>query len=294
MEKKYVIYKITNKINNKFYIGKHETFDINDNYMGSGKLIVAAIKKYGIDSFEKEILYICSSYDEATRKEKEIVNLDVVNNELSYNLRVGGDGGNTNVLKTTSEIKEIYKKIYFSKVKNNTLKDSNETKIKKSFASKIRIKNNPNSLPNNKNRTHSGVALENIQNAARNRAGSLVWINNGEIELQHKKELVIPDGFTLGRVKSIFKGRTHSIESKDKIREKILGDICYNNGVVNLKIKDGDFIPDGFVKGMIQNHEKFNWINNGEVERKFFFEREKEVPPGWSRGRLFRPRSKKE
>jgi hypothetical protein len=37
MEKKYIIYKITNKINNKFYIGKHETFDINDNYMASFK-----------------------------------------------------------------------------------------------------------------------------------------------------------------------------------------------------------------------------------------------------------------
>ena len=50
----YTIYKITNLINNKFYIGKHQTNNVDDEYMGSGKLITAAIKKYGANSFERE------------------------------------------------------------------------------------------------------------------------------------------------------------------------------------------------------------------------------------------------
>jgi hypothetical protein len=42
----YIIYKITNKINGKIYIGKHQTKDVQDSYMGSGKRLRYAIKKY--------------------------------------------------------------------------------------------------------------------------------------------------------------------------------------------------------------------------------------------------------
>lgn len=57
--------------------------------MGSGKLIIAAIKKYGVDNFKKEILYIFDNEKDMNSKEKELVILS----ENSYNLCPGGQGG---------------------------------------------------------------------------------------------------------------------------------------------------------------------------------------------------------
>ena len=51
----YLIYKITNTVNNKIYVGCHKTQNVNDNYMGSGKILQHAIAKYGISKFTKEI-----------------------------------------------------------------------------------------------------------------------------------------------------------------------------------------------------------------------------------------------
>jgi hypothetical protein len=86
----YFVYKTTNNINGKYYIGCHKTNDIDDGYFGSGKNIVKAIQKYGKDIFTREILFMCSSEDEMYEKEKNIVNETIVNDDNSYNLKVGG------------------------------------------------------------------------------------------------------------------------------------------------------------------------------------------------------------
>ena len=89
----YLIYKITNNVNNKIYIGKHQTEDKNDDYMGSGKILKKAIEKYGLDKFTKEILFECDSLDEMNQKEAEIVDEEFVSRLDTYNVKLGGDGG---------------------------------------------------------------------------------------------------------------------------------------------------------------------------------------------------------
>ena len=89
----YTIYKITNKINGKIYVGKHQTKDLNDGYMGSGKLISASIEKYGIENFQKEILFQFDNEAEMNAREAELITEEFCLREDTYNLCPGGKGG---------------------------------------------------------------------------------------------------------------------------------------------------------------------------------------------------------
>lgn len=93
----FYIYKITNLINGKFYIGRRQCkcHIAEDTYFGSGKLLKAAIKKHGKDSFRKDILHVCSSIEELVEIEKKIVSEEMVNSQKCYNIAIGGHGGYT-------------------------------------------------------------------------------------------------------------------------------------------------------------------------------------------------------
>jgi hypothetical protein len=87
------LYKITNLVNSKIYIGVHKTDNVNDGYMGSGTAIRRAIVKYGIENFTKEILGQFDTYEEALLQEEQIVNLEFLRRKDVYNKRTGGIGG---------------------------------------------------------------------------------------------------------------------------------------------------------------------------------------------------------
>jgi len=90
---KYVVYKTTNKINGKMYVGCHKTLDPNDDYIGSGMLLKRAIRKYGRENFVKYVLFVFDSPTAMFEKEREIVNKLFVEAENTYNLLIGGSGG---------------------------------------------------------------------------------------------------------------------------------------------------------------------------------------------------------
>jgi len=111
MQTYYTIYKITNILNGKFYIGQHQTKDTNDLYMGSGTSIVNAVSKYGRNNFSKEILYIFESFDEMNVKEIEIVTDALVKNPLCYNQVPGGQFVNLGGKQTSKRSPEHCKKL---------------------------------------------------------------------------------------------------------------------------------------------------------------------------------------
>ena len=109
-----IIYKTTNKVNGKYYIGMQNTDD--DSYLGSGLALIRAIKKYGKHSFMKEVLHTCSDKHEAARLEAEIVTEDVVNDPMCYNMKLGGMGGSMKGSKRPDRSKKYIDKQWVAKV----------------------------------------------------------------------------------------------------------------------------------------------------------------------------------
>ena len=97
MEKKYCIYKHTNKANSKVYIGM--TGDVPENRWANGLryqgniYFTNAIKKYGWDGFEHEILYKGLNHEEASSLEIELIAKHRASDRrFGYNIALGGAG----------------------------------------------------------------------------------------------------------------------------------------------------------------------------------------------------------
>lgn len=128
------IYKWTNLINNKVYIGQsinilarkaeHIKLAKNENYTTN---IAKAIRKYGIENFNFEIIEECS-YKELDIKEEYYINYyDSLNKEKGYNMLKVGEipssiGSNNPMAKVTEEIVlDIRNKVYIQKIESLTV-----------------------------------------------------------------------------------------------------------------------------------------------------------------------------
>lgn len=93
-QKKYhYIYKTTCQITGKFYVGMHSTDNLDDGYLGSGKILGYSRRKYGDENHKKEIIEMCPTREALKLREKEIVNEHLLADPLNINLKYGGEGG---------------------------------------------------------------------------------------------------------------------------------------------------------------------------------------------------------
>lgn len=87
-----IIYKTTNLIDGKIYVGQDS--NNNPNYLGSGLKIKRAIKKYGKVNFKKEVLEECKNVSELNEREVYwIAKLGTTNRKIGYNISIGGAEG---------------------------------------------------------------------------------------------------------------------------------------------------------------------------------------------------------
>jgi group I intron endonuclease len=93
------IYLTTNRITGKKYIGMCKNTHCNG-YLGSGKLLKRAIRKYGRENFDRTILQECETFEKLSKSESYWIKFyNAVESFGFYNLVDGGFGGNSNSLK---------------------------------------------------------------------------------------------------------------------------------------------------------------------------------------------------
>lgn len=201
----YTTYVITNKINGKKYIGVHKTNNLDDGYMGSGKLIRRAIQKYGIKNFTKEISGIWNSEKEAYNAESNMVNNEIVENDMYYNQTIGGRGGsikglNVGIKKTTEHRKNISKSLTGLRKTDNHRQKLSLAKIGKVLSTEHSKNISIGQKLNGKNGKY--VRTDEIKQKQRDVRKSQKWINNGiERKMVDKNDLDLffKSGWKLGK-----------------------------------------------------------------------------------------------
>lgn len=206
-EKRYhYIYKTTNLLNGKYYIGMHSTDDLDDGYMGSGKRLRRSLNKHGKDNHKVEILEFVDTREELKKREEEIVNLNEIAKVECMNLKVGGYGG-----LSSDKHKEAFIKAgvdNFNKTKEQRLLSINKTRATPEHKTKMSkvlseyYKENDNGF---KGKSHSEETKKLLSDEAKLKTGNknsqygTCWITNGTESKKIYKGDNIPDGWFLGR-----------------------------------------------------------------------------------------------
>lgn len=239
MKQYHLVYIIVNLINLKTYLGVHSTTDINDSYMGSGKIIKKAIEKYGVENFKKFILHECSSREEALQIEKYYINEEVVLSKETYNLSLGGYSyptlpGQLNPASKTNmseeKRKEKGKRGYQTRINNGTVRKGDKHNFSKAFLGEeaLRIK----ALKSVDTRRNSGVLKE-------------VWNKMQEAKADKANEyiLISPDG-------TVYEIKYNLLDfcRKHKLSYACLYDRIHTNNY-------------GYIKGKVNKASNENYIN---------------------------------
>tara|TARA_Y100000034_G_scaffold58328_1_gene71113 strand:+ start:328 stop:918 length:591 start_codon:yes stop_codon:yes gene_type:complete len=194
----YTVYQITNTNNGKIYIGCHKTDNIDDDYMGSGKLIKKAINKYGIELFTKKIIGTFESEDQMFDEEKNLISkLDP-----DYNIHPGGYGGWGHIKQNGMKGKpqtERQKAAVRKWLKENQHKMHKTTDARRK-ASSLKFLGKKHT---DKTKRKIGEANSKHQKGSGNSQFGTMWITNGTNNKKIKKVDIIPEGWYNGRIMKV-------------------------------------------------------------------------------------------
>lgn len=241
------LYLTINHINQNEYIGIHLTENLFDSYLGSGKYLNNAIKKYGKENFEKITIGCFRTYKIAQLIESWLVDDEYITRPDTYNIKLGGIGGfdyiNSNGLTN-------YKKGGYStqrKIKNNP---EIKTKISKGLKHFYSENINPfkGKKHTNKTKRKIGFANSKHQQGKGNSQYGTCWCvkkdaKNLNDKIKFKKDKIPEDYIT-----------TTEWRENKKRKSGSYGRKWYTNGKNNMYLSPTDNIPEGYYIGRTLKH----------------------------------------
>lgn len=239
----YIIYKTTNLLNNKIYIGQHTTSNLDDGYLGSGVAITKAISMHGRKNFKREILYFCESKEELNEKEREIVNEEFVLRRDTYNLVCGGQND-------TKAFAEAGKR-YMRNLKNDPEKYQ-EFRNKLSISLKEKWEKDGHNWIG---KSHSEETKKKMSEKAKTHTGEknscygMIWIYNENLQESKK---IKKDDLSKYLNEGWMKGRKMfnlTESAREKMGSPTKGCFWITNGVTSKQCFNENDIPDGWYKG---------------------------------------------
>lgn len=288
-------YKIVNKVNGHFYYGIHSTYNVNDGYMGSGPGIKEAIKEFGKENFEKEILKEFSSREQALEYEKEIVNQILVKDKTCYNRTIGGSGHphTTELVTVTDGKKNFVVSVNDERYKNGELKgvtkgranyldkDGNVICITPEEAKSKGLRGfTVGKVPARKIGSDDPFELVNVEDfdSSIYETPTKGYILTKDSERNIYKVLPSDERYISGELKPIFSGQKHKKESIEKMRAS------HQKNRDQLREKNSQYGTIWLIKPDEHKDTRFKPESEEDIIKKF--------EDGWIPGRIHGTTSK--
>lgn len=230
------VYKTTNLINGKCYIGQHQAskFEFN-RYIGSGTYLKKAIKKYGKENFRCELLETCDSQNELDDcEEKWISFYNAVESKSFYNIDAGGNG-----VKKTKEHKQHLCEAWTDERRNHASENfsGDRNPSKRPEVRKKMSENNSSHRPEIRRKisaSKKGKLLPHTEE----------WNKNIGKALKGRQLMNFTDDVRR-KISESKKGENNPMHGKSAVK----GSKWYNNGIKNIRAYE---CPEGFVEGVLK------------------------------------------
>lgn len=251
MKKYCIVYITVNLITHDFYIGKHETDDLNDSYLGSGKRLKNSVRKYGAQNFERHILSVWNDPNDALTEETKVV-AQYLDHPHCLNIVDGGKGFTSRSAKRASDIA-----IQMGRPGGKFT--SMESRVRRGKALATACKTKGTGM--------WALTFEQRSATAKLANTDTVWITDGQTEKKIPQTDSVPIGWYKGRLNP---GSQYRVGMK-----------CWTNNEINVFSKEQPG-PE-FTEGMVKETPtaKMPWWNNSITNKRSF-----EQPEGFVSGRL--------